>query len=73
MNGRLSLLTSHFLTVAERSLHESFSRPSLHSASMTLKAVLAVAIGLIGALAIGIHLYAPQLMHQLGHALHGGR
>ena len=40
---------------------------------MTLKAMFAIALGLIGALAIGIHLFAPELMHHLGHILHGGR
>jgi len=40
---------------------------------MTFKAVAIAAAALIGALAVGIHLYAPELMHQLGHILHGGR
>ena len=40
---------------------------------MTLKAVLAIAAALVGALAIAIHLFAPGLMHHLGHAIHGGR
>ena len=40
---------------------------------MTLKAVFGIALALVGALAIGLHLFAPQLMHHLGHMLHGGR
>ena len=40
---------------------------------MTLKAVFAIAVGLVGAAAIGIHFFAPDLMHHLGHMLHGGR
>ena len=39
---------------------------------MTLKAVLALAIA-AGALAVGIHLFAPEVMHHLGHMIHGGR
>jgi hypothetical protein len=37
---------------------------------MTFK-VVAIAAALTGALAIGIHLCAPELMHHLGHLLHG--
>ena len=40
---------------------------------MTLKAVFAVAVALVGALALALHLFAPQVMHHLGHAIHGGR
>jgi hypothetical protein len=40
---------------------------------MTLKAMFAIAVALVGALAVALHLFAPQLMHHLGHALHGGR
>ncbi len=40
---------------------------------MTLKAVFAIAVALVGALAVAIHLFAPHLMHHLGHAIHGGR
>jgi hypothetical protein len=39
---------------------------------MTLK-MFAIAAGLVGAAAVGMHLYAPQLMHHLGHMLHGGQ
>jgi hypothetical protein len=40
---------------------------------MTFKAMFAIAVVLVGALAVALHLFAPQLMHHLGHALHGGR
>ena len=40
---------------------------------MTLKAIFAVALALVGALAIGLHLFAPELMHHFGHVIHGGR
>jgi hypothetical protein len=40
---------------------------------MTAKALLITAITLVGALAVAIHLFAPQLMHHLGHAIHGGQ
>jgi len=40
---------------------------------MTFKAVLAIAAGIVGAAAVACHLYAPELMHHLGHLLHGGR
>ena len=40
---------------------------------MTFKAVFAIALGLVGAAAVGLHLFAPQMMHHLGHMLHGGR
>jgi len=40
---------------------------------MTFKAVFAIAVGLVGALAIGLHFFAPELMHQIGHMIHGGR
>jgi hypothetical protein len=39
---------------------------------MTLKAV-AILAAVLGALAVGIHLFAPQAMHHLGHMIHGGR
>ena len=32
-----------------------------------------VAAALVGGLALAIHLYAPELMHSLGHVIHGGR
>jgi hypothetical protein len=37
------------------------------------KTILLIAIAAIGALAVGIHLFAPELMRTLGQALHGGR
>ena len=40
---------------------------------MTLKAIFAVGLGLLGAGAVGLHLFAPDIMHHLGHMLHGGR
>ena len=40
---------------------------------MTFKAVFAIAAALIGAAAVGIHLFAPELMHHLGHMIHGGQ
>jgi hypothetical protein len=40
---------------------------------MTFKAGFAVALALVGALAVGIHFFAPELMHHLGNMLHGGR
>ena len=40
---------------------------------MTLKALFTIALALFGALAVAIHLFAPELMHHLGHMLHGGR
>jgi hypothetical protein len=40
---------------------------------MTLKAVFAIAVALVGALAVALHLFAPEIMHHLGHAIHGGR
>jgi hypothetical protein len=40
---------------------------------MTFKAVFAIAAALIGAAAVGIHLFAPEMMHHLGHMIHGGR
>jgi hypothetical protein len=40
---------------------------------MTAKALFIAAAALVGALAIGLHLFAPQLMQHLGHAIHGGR
>jgi hypothetical protein len=40
---------------------------------MTMKTVALVAAALVGGLALAIHLYAPELMHALGHAIHGGR
>jgi hypothetical protein len=40
---------------------------------MTFKAIAIAAAALTGALAVGLHLYAPELMYHLGHILHGGR
>ena len=40
---------------------------------MTLKALFVAALGLIGAGAVALHLYAPELMHHIGSAIHGGR
>jgi hypothetical protein len=40
---------------------------------MTFKAVFATAAALIGAGAVALHLFAPELMHHLGHMIHGGR
>ncbi|HUQ86959.1 MAG TPA: hypothetical protein VM096_05330 [Vicinamibacterales bacterium] len=40
---------------------------------MTLKAVFVLAAVLVGGLAVAMHLYAPELMQYLGHAIHGGR
>lgn len=40
---------------------------------MTLKAVFWIAVGLVGSLAVGIHLFAPELAHHIGHLIHGGR
>ena len=40
---------------------------------MTFKAVIAIAAALVGAGAVAIHLWAPELMHHLAHAIHGGR
>ena len=40
---------------------------------MTLKAVFAIAAALIGAGAVAIHLYAPEVMQHIGHAIHGDR
>jgi hypothetical protein len=40
---------------------------------MTLKAVFLGALALIGAGAVAVHLYAPELMQHIGHAIHGGR
>jgi hypothetical protein len=40
---------------------------------MTLKAVFTIAVALTGALALGIHFFAPELMRHLGQILHGGR
>jgi len=40
---------------------------------MTFKAIFMIALALVGALAVGIHLFAPEIMHHLGHAIHGGR
>jgi len=39
---------------------------------MTLK-IFAIAAALVGGGAVAVHLFAPQLMHSLGHMLHGGR
>ena len=38
---------------------------------MTFKAV-AIAAAVTGALAVGLHLYAPELMRHFGQMLHGG-
>ena len=40
---------------------------------MTFKAIAIAAAAFIGLIAIAIHFFAPELMHSLGHALHGGR
>ena len=40
---------------------------------MTLKAAFLVALGLVGGLAVAIHLFAPEAMRHLGQALPGGR
>ena len=40
---------------------------------MTLKAAFAIGLGLIGALAVGVHLFAPEIMDHFGQMLHGGR
>ena len=40
---------------------------------MTLKAFFTIAAALIGAGAVAIHMYAPNLMHHFGHMIHGGR
>jgi hypothetical protein len=40
---------------------------------MTFKAVFTIALALIGAAAVGIHLFAPDLMRHVGQVLHGGR
>ena len=40
---------------------------------MTLKAVFAIAVALVGAGAVALHLFAPELMHHLGHMIHGGQ
>jgi hypothetical protein len=37
------------------------------------KTILLVAITAVAALAVGIHLFAPEYMRALGQALHGGR
>ena len=39
---------------------------------MTLKAIFTAAAALIGAGAVAIHVFAPEVMHHLGHAIHGG-
>ncbi len=40
---------------------------------MTFKAVFTIALALVGAAAVGIHLFAPQLMHHLAEVIHGGQ
>ena len=40
---------------------------------MTAKALFIAAAALVGVLAIAMHLFAPELMRHLGHAIHGGR
>jgi small neutral amino acid transporter SnatA (MarC family) len=40
---------------------------------MTAKALLYTAIALVAALAVVLHLFAPQLMRHLGQAIHGAR
>ncbi len=40
---------------------------------MTFKAVFLTAAGLVGAGAVAIHLFAPELMQHLAQAIHGGR
>lgn len=49
------------------------SAANRYAAAMTFKTIAIVAAALVGGLAIGIHLYAPELMRTLGHAIHGGR
>jgi hypothetical protein len=45
-----------------------------YSARMTSGIKLfALAVAVVGAIAVAIHLCAPELMHSLGQALHGGR
>jgi hypothetical protein len=38
---------------------------------MTLKAMFLAVLGLIGAGAAALHLFAPDMMRHLGQALHG--
>jgi hypothetical protein len=40
---------------------------------MTFKAVFTIALALVGALAVAVHKFAPELLHELGTMLHGGR
>ena len=40
---------------------------------MTFKAVFLVATGLVGAGAVALHFFAPELMHHLAQVIHGGR
>ena len=40
---------------------------------MTAKALFITAAALVGGLAVALHLFAPQIMHHLGHAIHGGQ
>jgi hypothetical protein len=37
------------------------------------KSGLLIVAGAIGALAVAMHMYAPELMKTLGQAIHGGR
>jgi hypothetical protein len=39
---------------------------------MTFK-VVAIAAAVTGALAVGMHMYAPELMRYVGHIIHGAR
>ena len=39
---------------------------------MTLKAMFLAALGLIGAGAVALHFFAPDMMRHLGQTLHGG-
>lgn len=40
---------------------------------MTFKTIALVAAALVGALAVAVHLCAPELMRTLGHHIHGGQ
>ena len=73
LNSKLITLNSELLTVAEQPLHGLFSRRRVASVSMTFKAVFLAAAGLVGAGAVAIHLFAPELMHHLAQVIHGGR
>jgi hypothetical protein len=40
---------------------------------MTFEAIALAATAIVGLAAIAIHLFAPELMHTLAQAIHGGR